>query len=189
VADFSDNRWQVSARIHRVIWIATANYQERIPEALLDRCSVIEIPPYDDATKAHLAREVLIPEILRSYQRDTTSPWGTVNASAGFSGQDPRKKVTGSTSNDETTQITPGSEFEIMSEIGIDEDAIGALIDYDHNEPGLRKLRDKLERVISTAIYEHRRATHITITTAFAAQVLGVQVQPDSSQPGTLGYL
>ncbi|MHB8190482.1 MAG: AAA family ATPase [Ferrimicrobium sp.] len=192
---FVDDFFGIPCDLSRVIWIATANYQERIPEALLDRCSVIEIPPYDDATKAHLAREVLIPEILRSYQRDTTSPWGTVNASAGFSGQDPRKKVTGPTSNDETTQITPGSEFEIMSEIEIDEDAIGALIDYDHNEPGLRKLRDKLERVISTAIYEHRRATHITITTAFAAQVLGVQVQvqpevqPDSSQPGTLGYL
>jgi ATP-dependent Lon protease len=80
-----------------------------------------------------------------------------------------------------------------MSEIEIHEDAFGALIDSDHNEPGLRKLRDKLERVISTAIYEHRRATHITIATAFFAQVLGVQVevevQSDSPRQGTLGYL
>ena len=46
-----------------------------------------------------------------------------------------------------------------------------------------------LERVITAAVYEHRRATHVTITAALVGRVLGLQAQLEQSQSDTQGYL
>ncbi|WP_391592167.1 Lon protease [[Mycoplasma] cavipharyngis] len=62
---FSDNYIEEDYDLSKVIFIATANYEENIPEALYDRMEVINLTSYTEREKMEIAKTHLIPEILK----------------------------------------------------------------------------------------------------------------------------
>lgn len=61
---FSDHYIEEAYDLSHVLFIATANYLENIPEALRDRLEIIQLSSYTDVEKTHISREHLLPKQL-----------------------------------------------------------------------------------------------------------------------------
>lgn len=62
---FSDHFIEVDYDLSQVLFVATANYINNIPEPLLDRMEVISIPGYTEVEKAEIAKRHLIAKQLK----------------------------------------------------------------------------------------------------------------------------
>src|SRR5689334_17745092 len=62
---FNDNYIDVPFDLSRVMFIATANYIEGIPEPLRDRMEMIQLSGYTVQDKLHIARTYLVPRQLK----------------------------------------------------------------------------------------------------------------------------
>lgn len=61
---FSDNFLEESYDLSNVLFIATANYLENVPEPLRDRLEIIELNSYTEIEKLHIAKEHLISKAI-----------------------------------------------------------------------------------------------------------------------------
>ena len=64
---FSDNYIEEEYDLSNVMFIATANYIERIPEELKDRLEIITLSGYTEYEKLDIAKKHLIPKILEEH--------------------------------------------------------------------------------------------------------------------------
>ncbi|WP_342256509.1 endopeptidase La [Spiroplasma endosymbiont of Poecilobothrus nobilitatus] len=61
---FSDNYLEETYDLSDVMFIATANYYDNIPEALIDRMEIIQLSSYTELEKFHIAKDYLVPKVL-----------------------------------------------------------------------------------------------------------------------------
>jgi ATP-dependent Lon protease len=61
---FSDNYIEEDYDLSKVMFVATANYYEQIPEPLIDRMEIIEISSYTSLEKLQIAKNHLVPKVL-----------------------------------------------------------------------------------------------------------------------------
>ncbi|UUD37269.1 ATP-dependent protease La [Mycoplasmopsis californica] len=62
---FQDNYIELEYDLSEVMFVATANYYENIPPALIDRVEIIELNSYTISEKIKIAREYLIDRVLK----------------------------------------------------------------------------------------------------------------------------
>jgi ATP-dependent Lon protease len=62
---FQDNYIEEEYDLSNVMFIATANYLQNIPPALIDRLEIIELSSYTDFEKVEIAKTHLIPRVLK----------------------------------------------------------------------------------------------------------------------------
>ncbi len=65
---FIDNYLEESYDLSQVLFIATANYIDHIPEPLLDRLEIIELTSYTEKEKLEIAKKYSIPKIFDQCQ-------------------------------------------------------------------------------------------------------------------------
>ncbi|BAP39429.1 endopeptidase La [Metamycoplasma canadense] len=63
-ANFQDHYLDLEYDLSKVLFIATANYYENIPAALIDRVELLELSTYTVAEKLQIAKEHLMPKVL-----------------------------------------------------------------------------------------------------------------------------
>ncbi|MCL2100313.1 MAG: endopeptidase La [Fibromonadales bacterium] len=63
--EFTDHFIEVGLDLSRVFFVATANTPDGIPAPLYDRMEIVRIPGYLRFEKHHIARDYLIPKILK----------------------------------------------------------------------------------------------------------------------------
>ena len=68
---FVDNYLETEYDLSRVLFVVTANSTMEIPEALLDRLEVIEMPGYHDLEKLRIAKDHLLPKALKAHGLST----------------------------------------------------------------------------------------------------------------------
>ncbi|WP_434334760.1 endopeptidase La [Mycoplasma capricolum subsp. capricolum] len=66
--EFSDHYIEEPYDLSTVMFIATANYIENIPEALYDRMEIINLSSYTEIEKMHIAKDYLTKKILEEDQ-------------------------------------------------------------------------------------------------------------------------
>ncbi len=64
---FSDNYIEEEFDLSNVMFIATANYIEQIPEALKDRLEIIKLSGYTDYEKLDIAKRHLLPKVCKEH--------------------------------------------------------------------------------------------------------------------------
>lgn len=64
---FSDNYIEEEIDLSRVMFITTANYVDRIPDALKDRLEIINLPGYTEYEKVDIAKNYLLPKIYDNH--------------------------------------------------------------------------------------------------------------------------
>ncbi|ATX71288.1 endopeptidase La [Spiroplasma clarkii] len=67
---FSDHYLEEEYDLSNVVFIATANYPDNIPEALYDRMEIIELSSYTEIEKLKIAQEYLVPKVLKEHEVD-----------------------------------------------------------------------------------------------------------------------
>ncbi|AHC39987.1 peptidase [Mycoplasma ovis str. Michigan] len=64
---FIDNYIEEEVDLSKVMFIATANYEDNIPEALLDRLEIIRLTSYTEKEKLAIAKNSLVSEVLQEH--------------------------------------------------------------------------------------------------------------------------
>lgn len=64
-ANFSDHYIEENYDLSQVMFLATANYMEGIPEPLKDRMEIIELSSYTELEKLEIAKKYLIPRVIQ----------------------------------------------------------------------------------------------------------------------------
>ncbi len=70
---FTDHYIEEEFDLSKVMFIATANYIEDIPDPLLDRLEMIELSSYTEFEKIDIAKKHLIPKICKEHGIETTN--------------------------------------------------------------------------------------------------------------------
>jgi len=70
-SEFTDHFMEVGIDFSRVFFVATANTPDGIPAPLYDRMEIVRIPGYLHFEKEHIARDFLIPKILKQNSLST----------------------------------------------------------------------------------------------------------------------
>lgn len=68
---FQDNYVELEYDLSEVMFVATANYYENIPAALIDRVEIIELNSYTVSEKIKIARQYLIDRVLKQNYADS----------------------------------------------------------------------------------------------------------------------
>ncbi|MDX1687125.1 MAG: endopeptidase La [Candidatus Promineifilaceae bacterium] len=69
---FSDHYLDLDYDLSNILFVATANFLDPIPDALLDRMEVIEFPGYLEEEKVEIARQFLIPRQMERHGLEDT---------------------------------------------------------------------------------------------------------------------
>lgn len=67
---FVDHYLEVDFDVSKVMFITTANSENTIPHALLDRMEIIRIPGYTEKEKFNISRQYLVPKQLKEHNLD-----------------------------------------------------------------------------------------------------------------------
>ncbi|AVN62428.1 endopeptidase La [Mesoplasma coleopterae] len=66
--EFSDHYIEEPYDLSQVMFIATANYPEDIPEALYDRMEIINLSSYTEIEKVKIAQDYLVPKAIEQHE-------------------------------------------------------------------------------------------------------------------------